>query len=159
MLKVAVIGLGRFGMTVARRLAASGVEVIAIDRTTQLVNEIKDEVDLAVRLDSTDRQALLSQEIDKVDVCVVSIGENFEASLLTTVLVRQLGVPKVVCRAQTAPPCRDLPADRGARCHSARARSRYTIGAAVDAFRTYRFRPPVRWTRADGNDRAPAVRA
>lgn len=100
-MKVAVIGLGRFGMSVARRLALNGVQVIAIDRNTQLINEIKDDVDLAVRLDSTDRQALLAQEIDKVDACVVSIGENFEASLLTTVLVRQLGVPEVICRAQT----------------------------------------------------------
>ncbi len=102
MLKVAVIGLGRFGMAVAQRLALSGAQVIAIDRHAQLVNEIKDDVDLAVRLDSTDRQALLAQEIDKVEVCIVAIGENFEASLLTTVLVRQLGVPQVICRAQTA---------------------------------------------------------
>lgn len=102
MQKIAVIGLGRFGMAVARRLASVGVQVIAIDRSQQFVNEIKDDVDLAVRLDSTDRNALLSQDIDKVDVCVVAIGENFEASLLTTALVRQLGVPHIVCRAQTA---------------------------------------------------------
>jgi len=100
--KIAVIGLGRFGIALARRLAESGVQVIAIDRNQQLVNEIKDDVDLAVRLDSTDRQALLSQDIDKVDVCVVSIGENFEASLLTTVLAKQLKVPRIICRAQTA---------------------------------------------------------
>lgn len=102
MQKIAVIGLGRFGTALARRLAQSGIQVLAIDRHQQLVNEIKDDVDLAVRLDSTDREALLSQEIDKVDVCVVAIGENFEASLLTTVLVKQLGVPRILCRAQTA---------------------------------------------------------
>ena len=51
MRKVAVIGLGRFGISVARRLAASGVQVIAMDRNGQLVNEIKDDVDLAVRAD------------------------------------------------------------------------------------------------------------
>lgn len=102
MQRIAVIGLGRFGTALARRLAESGVQVIAIDRHQQLVNDIKDDVDLAVRLDSTDRDALLSQEIDKVDVCVISIGENFEASLLTTVLVKKLGVPRILCRAQTA---------------------------------------------------------
>jgi len=102
MRKIAVIGLGRFGTALARQLALSGVQVIAVDRTQQLVNGIKDDVDLAVQLDSTDKQALLSQDIDKVDVCVVAIGENFEASLLTTVLVKQLNVPQIICRAQTA---------------------------------------------------------
>lgn len=101
MQKVAVIGLGRFGMALARQLGASGVEVIAMDRSPQLVAEVKDHVDLAVRLDSTDRQALLSQEIDKVDVGVVAIGENFEAALLTTALLKQLSVPEIICRAQT----------------------------------------------------------
>ncbi len=100
--KIAVIGLGRFGIALARKLGESGVQVIALDRAQQPVNEIKDHVDLAVRLDATDRQALLSQDIDNVDVCVVAIGENFEASLLTTALVKQLGVPRIICRAQTA---------------------------------------------------------
>jgi trk system potassium uptake protein TrkA len=99
--RIAVIGLGRFGMALARNLARLGVQVIAADRNMQLVNEIKDDVDLAVRLDSTDRNALDAQDIDKVDVCVVSIGENFEASLLTTVILRKLGVPRIICRAQT----------------------------------------------------------
>lgn len=101
MRKVAVIGLGRFGMALAQNLVASGVQVIALDRNGQLVNDIKDQVDLAVRIDSTDKSALLSQDIQKVDTCVVSIGENFEAALLTTVLLKQLGVPEVICRAQT----------------------------------------------------------
>ncbi|MCH8829515.1 MAG: TrkA family potassium uptake protein, partial [Planctomycetes bacterium] len=101
MQKVAVIGLGRFGMVLARQLAASGVEVIAIDRSQNLVNEIKDDVDVAVRLDSTDESALRSQDVHKVDVCVVAVGENFEAALLTTVIARKIGVPRVICRAQT----------------------------------------------------------
>jgi len=100
--KIAVIGLGRFGTELAKELAASGAEVIAIDRNRGLTDEIKDAVAVAVRLDSTDRVALESQEINKVDVCVVAIGENFEAALLTTVIVKQLGVPRVICRAQTA---------------------------------------------------------
>lgn len=102
MRKVAVIGLGRFGLALAQRLAASGVEVIAIDRSPNLVADAKDDVDIAVRLDSTDKDALLSQDVEKVDVAVVAIGENFEAALLTTVLLKQLGVPEVICRAQTA---------------------------------------------------------
>jgi trk system potassium uptake protein TrkA len=99
--RIAVIGLGRFGMALARNLGKLGAQVVAIDRSIQLVNEIRDDVDLAVRLDSTDKDALVAQEVDKLDVCVVSIGENFEASLLTTVLLQKLGVPRVICRAQT----------------------------------------------------------
>lgn len=101
MRRIAVIGLGRFGMVLARNLGKLGAQVLAIDQSIQLVNEIRDDVDLAVQLDSTDKDALTAQEIDKVDVCVVSIGENFEASLLTTVLLQKLGVPRVICRAQT----------------------------------------------------------
>ncbi len=101
MRRIAVIGLGRFGMALARNLSRMGAQVIAADRSIQLVNEIRDAVDLAVRLDSTDREALVAQDIDKVDVCVVAIGENFEASLLTTVLLHKLNVPRVICRAQT----------------------------------------------------------
>lgn len=101
MRRIAVIGLGRFGMSVARHLSSLGAQVIAVDRTMQLVNEIKDEVDLAVRLDSTDPDAIKAQEIHKVDVCVISIGENFEAALLTTVILQKLGVPRLICRAQS----------------------------------------------------------
>lgn len=100
--RLAVIGLGRFGMSLARQLAAHGAEVIAIDSNHRLVNEISDDVSLAVRLDSTDEAALRSQEVDRVDCVVVSIGENFEAALLTTVLCkRNLKVGSVICRAQT----------------------------------------------------------
>jgi len=100
-IKVAVIGLGRFGTELARRLGASEVEVIAIDHSDKLVNEIKDDVAIAVRLNATDELALKSQEIDKVDACVISIGENFEAALLATVIVKKMGVPKIICRAQS----------------------------------------------------------
>ena len=101
MSRVAVVGLGRFGMALARELAAHAVQVIAIDRSPQLVQEIKDAVDIAVRLDATDARALESQDISKVDVCVIAIGEHFESALLTTVLAKKLGVPRIVCRAQT----------------------------------------------------------
>lgn len=101
MIKIAIIGLGRFGTELAKSLGASKVEVIAIDNSDKLVNEVKDDVAIAVRLNCTDEMALKSQEIDKVDVCVISIGENFEAALLTTVIVKKMGVPKIICRAQS----------------------------------------------------------
>ncbi len=102
MQKVAVIGLGRFGTALAKQLTASGAEVIAVDHDMLLVNEIRDSVAIAVKLDSTDPAALRGQEIDLVDVAVVAIGENFEAALLTTVILKKLGVPKIICRAQSS---------------------------------------------------------
>ena len=100
--KVAVIGLGRFGLTLARHLGQRGVEVIAIDRNSHLVDDVKDDVAVAVRLDSTDEDALIAQGVNDVDVCVVAIGENFEASLLTATIAKKLGIPRVICRAQTS---------------------------------------------------------
>ncbi len=103
MRRVAVVGLGRFGMAVVEQLAASGVQVIAIDSDRELVDEVKDRVDIAVALDSTDERALRSQEIHKADVLIVAIGENFEAALLTAVIAKkELKIPRVICRAGTS---------------------------------------------------------
>ncbi|MEQ9407624.1 MAG: TrkA family potassium uptake protein [Fuerstiella sp.] len=100
--RVAVIGLGRFGTALARRLSFHGAEVVAVDFEQRLVDEVSGDVAIAVRLDATDEAALRSQEIDRVDSVVVAIGENFEASLLATVICKKnLKVPRVICRAQT----------------------------------------------------------
>ena len=88
-------------MELAKQLAASRVEVLAIDQRIELIDEIKEAVDVAVCMDSTDKQALASQDIDTLDVCIVAIGENFENALLTTVLVKKLGVKRLLVRAQT----------------------------------------------------------
>ena len=101
MTKVAVVGLGRFGMALAQQLVGSRVEVIAVDTDAELIDEVKDLVDVAVELDSTDERALRSQDIDKVDTLVVAIGENFEAALLTAVIAKQMGIPNIICRAST----------------------------------------------------------
>jgi len=101
MRKFAVIGLGRFGSTVAQALSQRGAEVIAIDKDPAIVEKFKDIVTLAVRLDSTDEEALRSQGVDKVDVAIVSIGE-FEPSILTTALLKKMGVSKVITRASHA---------------------------------------------------------
>ena len=65
MRRIAVIGLGRFGMAVVEQLAASGAQVIAVDSDRELVDEVKHRVDVAVALDSTDERALRSQEIQQ----------------------------------------------------------------------------------------------
>lgn len=97
--RFAVIGLGRFGSRLATSLAAKGAEVIAIDRERTIVEELRDQVTLAIALDATDEQALKIQGIDQVDCAVVGIGNNFEANALTTVLLKSLRVERVISRA------------------------------------------------------------
>lgn len=97
--RFAVIGLGRFGSRLAKHLAAAGAEVIAIDRDRAIVEDLRDQVTLAIALDATDEQALRIQGVDQVDCAVVGIGHNFEANALTTVLLKSMRVKRVVSRA------------------------------------------------------------
>jgi trk system potassium uptake protein TrkA len=102
MQKYAVIGLGRFGSRLAVNLVAAGAEVIGIDKDQALIEQMRDRVTLAVALDATDEQALRLQGVDQVDVAILSIGNDFESIALATVLLKQIGVPKVISRAVTA---------------------------------------------------------
>ncbi|MBN1942495.1 MAG: TrkA family potassium uptake protein [Phycisphaerae bacterium] len=99
--RFAVIGMGRFGSRLAKLLTDAGAEVIAVDRRADLVESMRDDVARAVCMDATDEETLRSQGIDKVDAAVVGIGTNFEAAVLTTVLLKQMGVPRVITRATT----------------------------------------------------------
>lgn len=99
MQKFAVIGLGRFGSQLAISLAERNAEVIAIDKDMQAVEQVKDIVTYAVRLDSVDKEALLAQEIGEVDTAIVAIGDNFEANVLTAALLKNIGVKTVIARA------------------------------------------------------------
>jgi trk system potassium uptake protein TrkA len=106
--RFAVIGLGRFGSRLATTLAAAGAEVIAIDRDRAIVEDLRDEVTLAIALDSTDEQSLRVQGVDQVDCAVVGIGADFEANALTTALLKALGVKRVIARAATRTQARIL---------------------------------------------------
>ena len=99
--RFAVIGLGGFGARLARDLGAAGAEVIAVDRDQELVDDIRDDVTVAVALDASDEHALRAQGIDKVDVAVVGIGAAFEDAALATSTLKRLGVPRVISRATT----------------------------------------------------------
>jgi trk system potassium uptake protein TrkA len=96
-----VIGLGRFGYYVARTLAQGGAEVIACDVDEEKVREISEYVSLAYVLDATDAKALRESGIANVDVAVVSVGENIEASILIVVQLKELGVKEIVAKAIT----------------------------------------------------------
>jgi len=100
--KFAVIGLGVFGTSIAKALAADGAEVLAIDNDETHIENIKDDVAYAVTLDSTDKKALAAQNIGEVEAVVVAIGEDFEALLLTTVYCLELGIKRVIARANNA---------------------------------------------------------
>lgn len=102
MRRYAVIGLGRFGAKLATELSRRGAEVIAIDEQADVIEAIRDKVSMAVRLDATDVDALRSQGVDQVDVAVVSIGTNFEATALaTSILKGQFKVPEVYSRGSS----------------------------------------------------------
>jgi len=101
MRKVAVFGLGRFGSAVARTLNAAGLEVLAVDKSRELVNALKDDVALAVSFDATDRETLIRFELEKMDAVVIGIGSDFEASVLTTLICHELGIPHIICKALT----------------------------------------------------------
>jgi len=104
MKRFAIIGLGRFGKKLAIALAMSGAEVVAIDKDRDEVELIRDQVSHAVRLDSTDEEALKAQGIDKIDVAIVGIGQGtgrgFESAILTVVNLRQMGVKRIYARAE-----------------------------------------------------------
>ena len=100
--RFAVIGMGQFGYRVAKQLTSKGAEVLAIDKDMDRVEMIKDDVTYAVSLDSTDIKALGSQNLQDMDAVLVAIGENIEGLLLTTVLLLELNVKRIVARAMTA---------------------------------------------------------
>jgi len=101
MRQFAVVGLGRFGWSVAKTLSEKGHQVLAIDKDEELVQEASEFVTEAVQVDSTDEKALKAVGIMNVDVAIVGIGTNLEASVLTALLLKEMGVQHVVARAVT----------------------------------------------------------
>lgn len=99
MLKVVVVGLGRFGSTVARELGKAGAEVLAVDRSTRLVEAVADDVALAVGFDATEEANLRAYDAGAMDAAVVAIGTNFESSVLVTMHLKALGIRTVHAKA------------------------------------------------------------
>ncbi len=97
--KFSVIGMGKYGRSIAQILSDRGAEVIAIDNREELIEEVEDVVALAVTMDATDGKALESQNIHESDAVVVAIGANFEALLLCCVQLKELGVKRIIARS------------------------------------------------------------
>ncbi|PPK98082.1 trk system potassium uptake protein TrkA [Kineococcus xinjiangensis] len=106
---VAVIGLGRFGRSLALELASSGdVDVLGIDSDRGLVDELSTTLTHAVVADSTREDALRQLSVHEFDRAVVGIGSNLEASILTASLLVQFGIPHIWAKAISEPHARIL---------------------------------------------------
>jgi trk system potassium uptake protein TrkA len=97
-MKFAIIGLGYFGSALARELAESGHEVLAIDTDEIHIRDIRDSVAIAAVADGTDAEALAQLWVAGMDTSVIAIGEGFEASLMITAHCQKLGVRRVYTR-------------------------------------------------------------
>ena len=95
----AVIGLGRFGISVARRLHEAGQEVLGIDVNEERIDDAELYVTHAVIADSTDEKALAAIGIRNFDCVIVAIGNDIQSSILTVMILKDLGVKKVIAKA------------------------------------------------------------
>ena len=96
-----VFGLGRFGRSVAVTLADSGCEVLVVDDNEGKIQEIAEYVTFAIKADVTDAEVLASLGISNFDGAIVAIGENLEASVMVTILAKEMGIPYVLAKAQS----------------------------------------------------------
>lgn len=96
-----VIGCGRFGASVARTLYGLGNEVMVIDISEEAIREISEEATYAVRADAMDETVLKDLGLRNFDVAVIAIGSDIEASIMATLVVKELGIKKVIAKAQS----------------------------------------------------------
>lgn len=94
-----IIGLGRFGSSLGRELVELGYEVLGIDKDEEAVEEMSDVLTHAVVADSTDEDVLRSLGVRNFDCAVVAIGNDIQANIMTSILIKDLGVKQVVVKA------------------------------------------------------------
>ena len=97
-MKYIVLGLGHFGRSLGMYLTESGHEVIGADRNIEIVEQLKDKITHTVCMDTTNKEAVSSLPIKDAHAVIIAIGEDEGASLLTTALVKQLGVKRIIGR-------------------------------------------------------------
>ena len=95
-----VIGLGRFGSSVALKLQELGNEVMVIDDNSALVDRLSDHVTYAITADARDEEVLENLGVKNYDCAVVAIGDNLASNILITLNLKNLGVPQVICKAK-----------------------------------------------------------
>lgn len=98
--EIAVLGLGRMGRSIAETFSARGGHVIAIDNDQKNVDEISDKVAYAIRADITDVETIKQLGISNVDAVVITMSQNFEASIVAIIVCKELGIPYIIAKAQ-----------------------------------------------------------
>lgn len=98
-MKYIIVGLGNFGASLAGKLTEMGNEVIGVDVNMSKVEAIKDRITHAINLDSTDKAAVSNLPLSETDIVIVGIGEDMGANIMTTALMRQLHVKRLISRA------------------------------------------------------------
>lgn len=96
-----IIGLGRFGSALAKELAQSGAELLVIDRDEEKVRELREYTENALVVGPLDKKTLVETGVQNCDIAVVCIGEHMESSILTTLNLVSLGIPKVIAKANS----------------------------------------------------------
>lgn len=99
MKQFAVIGLGRFGSTVAKTLMSKGAEVIGVDRNKKRVEAIKDDISRAIQINIMDEESLRECGLEKVDAAIVCMGLDVEESILATTILKKMDIKTVIARA------------------------------------------------------------
>jgi len=99
MRQFAVIGLGRFGFSVAKTLSEKGHQVLGIDIDEDRVQDLSEIATQAICADATDEKALKAIGLDNIDVAVIGMGDNKEASILTTLILKEMGIKDIVAKA------------------------------------------------------------
>ncbi|WP_454193787.1 potassium channel family protein [Paenibacillus sp. Marseille-Q7038] len=94
-----VVGLGRFGSSLAMELVEKGYEVLGIDRNEEIVNDMSDVLTHTVVADASDEDMLRSLGVRNFDCGIVAIGDDVQMSILSTILLKELGVKKVIAKA------------------------------------------------------------
>ena len=95
----AVFGLGRYGIAVARELVHNGVEVIAVDMDERIVNAAADELPICKCADITDPEVIRQLGISNVDVVIIAMANNLEASVMAVTLCKEIGVKTVIAKS------------------------------------------------------------
>ncbi len=108
MKQYAVIGLGKFGQSVALSLIEGGEQVIGIDSREDVVKQLADKIVNAVQADATNEKTLTTLGIQDVDTAIVSVGSDFQASILITLLLKEMGVKEIVVKANAQEQARVL---------------------------------------------------
>ena len=96
-----IVGLGRFGYALAEELAESGADLLVIDKDEEKIQEIREVTENAVVVKNLEKKTLLETGIQNCDVAVVCIGEQMDTSILTTLNLVSIGIPKVISKANS----------------------------------------------------------